>query len=204
MKESNRDLRENTLVDYLGLTSSEMMGEPVTARRDAYYRYAEVEVMGGGHRLISGEIETKGCGHVTQVTTAREVHKSKVATWRSKYWIIGYFPGKGNRTNPKEVYILHPDDLEVFFSKCEASIDAKFNAFMRVWKCARDAGCDAGFLAKALQVGEAGSRLDNPKISWKLIRQNGTLLPVSDQAKARLLLRDFIANRPITTGPASI
>lgn len=130
------------------------------------------------------------------VSTARQVHVRKVEKWRSRYWICAKGPRTKSGMDIKELYLLHPEDLEPFFSKCEKKIRSKFDVGIDVLVAAYQSGMDKEVLRQVKKTLEVGTRLDDPTIPWRLV-QTGLPLSIENSLAASESILEFIGKRPL-------
>lgn len=128
------------------------------------------------------DIELKTCNVSTgknQVSTARGVNLSKINEWRKVHlWI---FSKHENNILVNDHYVLTPPQMEAFFKKCEEKLGAgsKKLAGLNDWRKAsvilKENGLDAEILNKLeYAFNHKGVALNDPKIPWSYVRQNGT------------------------------
>ena len=133
-----------------------------------------------GNKTI--DIELKTCNVSTgknQVSTARGVNLSKIHEWRKVHlWL---FSKHKNNVLVNEHYVLTSSQMEAFFQKCEDKLGAgsKKLAGLNDWKKAsiilKENGLDKDILNKLeYAFNHKGVALNDPKIPWSYIEQNGT------------------------------
>ena len=128
------------------------------------------------------DIELKTCNVSTgknQISTARGVNLSKINEWRKVHlWI---FSKHENNILINDHYVLTSLQMEAFFKKCEEKLGAgsKKLAGLNDWKKAsvilKENGLDSETLNKLeYAFSHKGVALNDPKISWSYVEQNGT------------------------------
>ncbi len=179
-KQTQDDSRQQQIADYCGLEVEDSR--------------IGIDAWRNGQNPFEIKSLTKNKG----VSTARQVHLSKVLKWKSQYWIIGKGPQDHDGWDMQVLYLAHPNDLNPFFSKCEAKITRYWTECHEVLDAARKAGISEEKLKLVETIMEVGTRLDDPCIPWKsVIEANCTSLPIDDPAMAQHQIDKFIVNRPI-------
>ena len=144
--------------------------------------------------VINGKslsIELKTCNAASgknQVSTARGVNISKISEWRKvDLWI---FSKHVNNVLTGEHYVLTPKQMEDFFRSCEVKLHqgskklAGLNDWHAALKVLKDNNLDNATLEKLdYAFNHKGVALNDPKISWKYIMQNGQKVTSSAELK---------------------
>ncbi len=128
------------------------------------------------------DIELKTCNALSgknQVSTARGVNISKLNEWRKVHlWI---FSKHENNILTGEHYVLTTRQMETFFKTCEQKLNkgSKKLAGLDDWHQAKNILSESRINSLVLEKLEyafshKGVALNDPKISWSYIEQNGT------------------------------
>ncbi len=129
------------------------------------------------------------------ISTARDVHLHTVERWRKQHWIMAWGSKTEKGMDIKELYVAHPDDLEPFFQKVESKIRKKYEVAAKfIMANTSEPEEDR---VEALKVVKRGSSLNDPTISWKLIRERCTPLDASNPTEASRAVRHFISAKPV-------
>lgn len=175
--------RETKIAEHIGITPSQQR-----AGDDA------LDAAGNPYELKSATKDS--------VTTARDVSVHTIRGWRKQYWVVAQ--GSKNPTSGDfeftAIWVIHPRDLEVWFSKWEKILRAEERRCNRVLRAARAAGAAADDVAFVAYVCERGVTRNNPKIPIKLIKSAGTPLDPNNPATAARQLRAFAKSNPLPAG----
>lgn len=115
-------------------------------------------------------------GTKRSVTTARDVGLHTLEKWRGKHWLVGFGAIKSGQFEFEEVYYLSPNDMEGFCQK----ISSKISPDLAIWDKAKAylSSCDmnAQEIDRLEYLVNRGYTLNNPKIPYKYILDNGVKL----------------------------
>lgn len=127
------------------------------------------------------------------LSTGRDVGIEYLRRMRTQYLIAA----RGRQTDYAftfdEIYFLHPVDLENWIQLHEARLQGDWDIVERAHGALTAVGACVNTLRRLLSIGRRGITLNNPKIPWKYISNNGTLLGEN----ASLDLRELVASRPL-------
>lgn len=174
--------RETKIAQHLGITPSQKR-----AGDDA------LDQAGNPYELKSATKDS--------VTTARDVSVHTIRDWRKQYWVVA----QGSKTPAGDfvfsaIWVIHPADLEPWFSKWEKILEAEGRRCKRVLQAAKNAGADAADIDFVEYVCQRGVTRNNPKIPIKLIEAAGTSLDPVNAAAAARQLKAFVKKRPLPSG----
>jgi len=170
--------RERQIADLCGL-------KPAKSRSGADAHDAK----GNPFELKSG---TKG-----SFTTARDVGIHTLAEWRSKYWIFAMGRNLTTGFEIQSLHIAHPDHLEPYFSKIESRLEKELGYGREALEAAKSCGVAKEKLEKVWYLISRGVTLNNPKIPFALVQENGTALPYKEPSKVQDQVKRFVAARPL-------
>jgi Restriction endonuclease PvuII len=136
----------------------------------------------------------------TQVTTGRDISvKTIKEKWRKMYWIVAKGRQKrGGKFEISALFVVHPDDLDEWFSKEEEELLKKEVIFMRVLAYAKRAGAPAADIDKTTAICKRGITPNNHKIPLRLFSQRGVQLDHQNPTNARQQLALFVQRRPLS------
>lgn len=168
--------REILLREMFGLVSPDDNREGIDA----------VDIMGNPFELKS---TTK-----KSVSTARDVGQRHILKWRRKYWICakGVNLKRGFRID--ETYLLHPSQLNAWFSKLERDIDADEKFIEYLSTKLESTGIVYDDLERFRKIARRGITRNDPNISWNYIQQNGDLVV----GCPKTFLMNWVKTHPLT------
>ena len=132
------------------------------------------------------------------LSTGRDVGIDYLQRMRTQYLIAA----RGHQTNYaftfEEIYFLHPCDLEGWIQPHEARLQRDLDIVERAHGALSAVGACVNTLKRLLYIGRRGITLNNPKIPWQYISENGTLLGPNPS----LDLREQVVSRPLPASDA--
>ena len=127
------------------------------------------------------------------LSTARDVGIEYLARMRTQYLIAA----RGHQTDYGfafgDIFFLHPSDLEDWIQPLEARLRGDLDIVNQAHRALSAIGACVNTLRRLLSIGRRGITLNNPKIPWRYIAENGTRLGENPS----LDLRELVASRPI-------
>jgi hypothetical protein len=115
-------------------------------------------------------------GTKKSVTTARDVGLHTLEKWRGKHWLIGFGEQINREFNFTEIHYLAPKDLEGFCKKIEIKIKPDLNILEDAKIILNEQNFDSQKLERLEYLVTRGYTLNNPKIPYRYVLDNGTRL----------------------------
>ena len=129
------------------------------------------------------------------LSTARDVGIEYLTRMRTQYLIAA----RGRQTDYgftfEDIFFLHPTDLEDWIQPLEARLQGDLDVVDRAHDALSAIGACVNTLRRLLSIGRRGITLNNPKIPWRYISENGTRLGTNPS----LDLRELVVSRPLPT-----
>ncbi|MDE0704323.1 MAG: hypothetical protein OXH59_11420 [Rhodospirillaceae bacterium] len=132
------------------------------------------------------------------VTTARDVGPEYFARLRTQYMIAARGQNTDYGFSFEDIYFLHPDDLEGWIQRYETRLSGDWDVVERAHGALKALGACLKTLERLMAIGRRGITLNNPKIPWQFIAENGTRLGKHPS----LDLRELVAARPLRASGA--
>ncbi len=165
--------RESQVITLFGLTPN-----PDRLGPDAF------DEMGNPYELKSTTVSGVGTG--------RDVSLKMIKRWLTRYWLISRGKNFKSGFQIEQVYFLHPDDIAGRLLEIGAQIAPDLKLRNTVLEKLKDE-ISKEALGRVKYLMSRGATLNNPKISWKYIVTNGTLIDQDHQRR----LKKLVKARPI-------
>tara|TARA_A100001015_G_C14952222_1_gene697218 strand:- start:939 stop:1487 length:549 start_codon:yes stop_codon:yes gene_type:complete len=115
-------------------------------------------------------------GTKKSVTTTRDVGVHTLKKWLGKHWIVGFGKINFGKFEFEEIYYLSPNDMRGFCQKIEKKISPDLNIFNEVQNILKKEKYSSEKIERLKYLVNRGYTLNNPKIPYKYIVENGVLL----------------------------
>lgn len=123
-----------------------------------------------------------------RVSTARDVGLDHLQKWRQINWIFGRGYYSGNTFTFQETYFLTPLQMEPWFSAIEAKVTQDDTLFARVFRLLDTNGFTTTECDRVRRAFKRGVLLNDPKIKWSFIREQGVMIDHDHATRLRKVL----------------
>ena len=110
------------------------------------------------------------------VTTTRDVGLHTLQKWLGKHWLVGFGEIKLDNFEFIEIYYLSPNDMKGFCEKIFNKINPDLIIFEEAKKILKKNNFTFDKIERLEYLVKRGYTLNNPKIPYKYIKDNGIFL----------------------------
>jgi len=128
------------------------------------------------------------------IGTGRDVSIQMLQEWRRRYWVVGKGVNLVSGFRFDEIYFLSPEMVKGRLNEIEEKIRPDLELCDEVVERLQDHFSDEQ-LERVSYLMSRGATLNNPKISWKYIQQNG----VKIEGNYANRLRELVKQHPLTS-----
>ena len=128
------------------------------------------------------------------IGTGRDVSLSMLNNWRKRYWLVAKGENLEDGFHPDEIYFLSPNMIEGRLKEIEEKIRPDLELRDTVLDLLNE-DLSQNELDQVDYLMSRGATLNNPKISWLYIQENGVQIQ-GDYIKT---LRELVTKYPLTS-----